>query len=164
MGKELIHQWTFKDPVSLPVLAGAVSRTKAWELLPTGLRGWKGTYLTSYTDFQLLTALSCPTGSKVPSAGVENSRSRKGATQPERMEARTRTCRTWHLWGLSARTQGPGKGPKTKLKPNLVFVLVAWFVILFSFFLKNIEVCKEREEREGIWTVNGLLKFCFFVF
>lgn len=67
------------------------------------------------------------------------------------MEALTRTLR---LWGLSARTQGRWQGPKTKLKPNLVFVLVVRFIILFSFFFSsfflflNIEV--GREGREGI--------------
>lgn len=131
MGKELIHQWTFKDPVSLPALAGAVSRTKAWELLPTGLRGWKETYLTSYTDFQLITALSCPTGSKVPSAGVENSQQERSNT-------------AWENGGTGQNLQNMAfvgteciaprvVGKALKLNSNLTWFLFLLFGLLFCF-------------------------------
>lgn len=65
--------------------------------------------------------------------------------------------------GLAECTQGHRQGPKTELKPNLVFGGVVWFVILFSFpflfFLKCVKADREREEGGGITNLNGLLSF-----
>lgn len=41
-------------------------------------------------------------------------------------------------------------GKALKLNSNLTWFLFLLFGLLFCFFLKNIEVGKEREEREGI--------------
>lgn len=66
--------------------------------------------------------------------------------------------------GLAECTQGHRQGPKTELKPNLVFGGVVWFVILFSFpflffFFKCVKADREREEGGGITNLNDLLSF-----
>lgn len=70
--------------------------------------------------------------------------------------------------GLAECTQGHRQGPKTELKPNLVFGGVIWFVILFSFlffsfsfffFFKCVKAEREKEEGGGITNLNGLLSF-----
>lgn len=45
--------------------------------------------------------------------------------------------------GLAECTQGHRQGPKTELKPNLVFGGGVWFVILFSFLFFFFNVSKK---------------------
>lgn len=149
MAKELIHQWTFKDPVSLPVLAGAVSRTKAWELLPTGLRGWKGHTSPATQTPNSLQPWAVPLGAKclqqvlrTLAAGKEQHSLREWRHGPELAEHGI--CGDWvHASRVL--------GKALKLNSNLTWFLFLLFGLLFcflSFWKISKWVRRGRKEKE----------------